>query len=74
MDRFRLSIPGLGRLSIFFPILSQRPTVISQFKYQFVYFYFLFPGFGKYTADSRFIEDGSKIHEIYGSLFDDPQV
>ena len=47
----------------FFPILSQRPTVTSQFKYQFVYCYFLFPGFGKYTVDSRFTDDTWNIQE-----------
>lgn len=48
---------ALAGFLFFFPILSQRPTVTSQCKYQFVYCYFLFPGVRKYTVDSRFIED-----------------
>ena len=47
----------------FFPILSQRLTVTSQFKNQFVYCYFLFPSFGKYTVDSRFTDDTWNIRE-----------
>ena len=57
MDRFRLSIPGLGRLSIFSPFyLSGLLSLLNSSTSLFIVIFF-FPSVGKYTVDSRFIED-----------------